>query len=168
LVPIFFVMMGFQVDLRSFRDPQVLILAAAITVAAIIGKQACSLGAIGRGIDRLSIGFGMIPRGEVGLIFAAIGQGLVSNGKPVIEPSVYSAVVVMVMVTTFVTPPLLNWSLQRQQELIPVALIEGHARETICAQRRLSSLVRSRNALTRGKSGQPATSCRKEVYFSIG
>lgn len=122
LVPIFFVMMGFQVDLRSFRDPHVLILAASITVAAIIGKLACSLGVLGRGVDRLSIGFGMIPRGEVGLIFAAIGQGLVSNGKPVIEPAVYSAVVVMVMFTTFITPPLLNWSLRRQERPIPVPI----------------------------------------------
>jgi Kef-type K+ transport system membrane component KefB len=117
LVPIFFVMMGFQVDLRSFKDPQVIVLAACITVAAIIGKQICSLGAFGVGIDRLSIGFGMIPRGEVGLIFAAIGQGLVSNGQPVIDASVYSAVVVMVMVTTFITPPLLNWSLQRNHKI---------------------------------------------------
>jgi Kef-type K+ transport system membrane component KefB len=115
LVPIFFVMMGFQVDLRSFRDVNVLVLAAGLTVGAIIGKQVCSLGAFGRGIDRLSIGFGMIPRGEVGLIFAAIGQGLMTNGKPVIEPAVYSAVVVMVMITTFITPPLLSWSLQRQK-----------------------------------------------------
>jgi Kef-type K+ transport system membrane component KefB len=113
LVPIFFVMMGFQVDLRSFRDPQVLVLAAGLTVAAIIGKQVCSLGVLGRDADRLSVGLGMIPRGEVGLIFAAIGQGLVANGQPVIEPAVYSAIVVMVMVTTLVTPPLLNWSLQR-------------------------------------------------------
>lgn len=120
LVPIFFVMMGFQVDLRSFLDPHVLILAAGITIAAIIGKSACSLGVLGKGIDRLSIGFGMIPRGEVGLIFAAIGQGLISNGKPVIEPAVYSAVVVMVMFTTFITPPLLNWSLQRKLVPIPV------------------------------------------------
>lgn len=118
LVPIFFVMMGFQVDLRSFRDPHVLLLATGVTIAAILGKQICSLGAFGRGIDRLSVGFGMIPRGEVGLIFAAIGQGLISDGKPVIEPAIYSAVVVMVMVTTFITPPLLNWSLQRQQKLI--------------------------------------------------
>jgi Kef-type K+ transport system membrane component KefB len=113
LVPIFFVMMGFQVDLRSFRDPQVLLLAAGITVAAILGKQACSLGVLGRDADRLSVGFGMIPRGEVGLIFAAIGQGLVSDGQPVIEPAVYSAIVVMVMVTTLATPPLLSWSLKR-------------------------------------------------------
>lgn len=113
LVPIFFVMMGFQVDLRSFRDPQVLLLAAGLTFVAILGKQVCSLGVIGKGIDRLSVGIGMIPRGEVGLIFAAIGQSLVSNGEPVIAPSVYSAIVVMVMVTTLVTPPLLSWSLRR-------------------------------------------------------
>ena len=112
LVPIFFVMMGFQVDLKSFLNPSVLLLAGGITIAAIIGKQACSLG-VGKGIDRLSVGFGMIPRGEVGLIFAAIGQSLRSGGEPVIDTSVYTAIVVMVMVTTLVTPPLLNWSLKK-------------------------------------------------------
>jgi Kef-type K+ transport system membrane component KefB len=122
LVPVFFVMMGFQVDLRSFQDPSVLLLAGGITVAAMLGKQACSLGVIGRGVDRLSVGIGMIPRGEVGLIFAAIGQGLVIAGKPLIGPSVYSAIVVMVMVTTLVTPPLLSWSLRRRQPFAPVAV----------------------------------------------
>lgn len=112
LVPIFFVMMGFQVDLRSFLNPSVLLLATGITIAAVIGKQACSLGVIGRGVDRLSVGIGMIPRGEVGLIFAAIGQQLVSDGKPVIHSAVYTAIVVMVMVTTLLTPPLLTWSLR--------------------------------------------------------
>ena len=113
LVPIFFVMMGFQVDLRSFRDVNVLMLAGAITVAAVLGKQLCSLGVLARGIDRLSVGIGMIPRGEVGLIFAAIGQELSTGGHAVISPAVYSAIVVMVMVTTLMTPPLLSWSLQR-------------------------------------------------------
>jgi Kef-type K+ transport system membrane component KefB len=112
-VPIFFVMMGFQVDLRSFRDPQVLLLAVGLTVAAVVGKQLCSLGVLDRRTDRLSVGLGMIPRGEVGLIFAAIGQGLVANGQPVIQAPVYSAIVVMVMVTTLITPPLLSWSLRR-------------------------------------------------------
>jgi Kef-type K+ transport system membrane component KefB len=113
LVPIFFVMMGFQVDLRSFLKPSVLLLAVGVTVAAIIGKQACSLGVVGRGMDRLSVGLGMIPRGEVGLIFAAIGQELVHEGEPVINAEIYTAIVVMVMVTTFITPPLLTWSLRR-------------------------------------------------------
>lgn len=113
-VPIFFVMMGFQVDLRSFLNPAALGLAAGITVAAIVAKQACSLGVLGRGLDRLSVGIGMIPRGEVGLIFAAIGQGLMTAGRPVIDAGVYTAIVVMVMVTTLVTPPLLGWSLHRR------------------------------------------------------
>lgn len=115
LVPIFFVMMGFQVDLRSFADVKVLGLAAAITVAAIIGKQVCYFGPLERGLDRMSIGIGMIPRGEVGLIFAAIGSRLTEpgGGAPIISQSLYTAIVVMVMVTTLVTPPLLNWSMTR-------------------------------------------------------
>ncbi len=114
LVPIFFVMMGFQVNLANLLDPSVLILAAGITVAAVIGKQACSLGVVGRGVDRLSVGIGMIPRGEVGLIFAAIGHRLVSDGKAVIDSTVYTAIIVMVMVTTLITPPLLSWSMRRK------------------------------------------------------
>ena len=117
LVPIFFVMMGFRVDLRSLADPNVLLLAVGLTVVAIIGKQFCSLGVITPGIDRLSVGIGMIPRGEVGLIFAAIGQSLISDGLPVITPAVYSAIVVMVMVTTFITPPALSWSIARHDRL---------------------------------------------------
>lgn len=113
LVPIFFVMMGMHVDLASFARMDVLSLALLITVAAVLGKQACALGAMGRGLDKMSIGIGMIPRGEVGLIFANIGLGLTIGGEPVIDSSVYSAIVVMVIVTTLVTPPMLKWSLAR-------------------------------------------------------
>jgi Kef-type K+ transport system membrane component KefB len=116
-VPIFFVMMGFQVDLRSFLDPSVLLLAGGITVAAIVGKQVCSLGVFERGLNRLSVGIGMIPRGEVGLIFAAIGARLMEGGEPVINSAVYTAIVVMVMVTTLITPPLLSWSLGRDRSV---------------------------------------------------
>ena len=113
LIPIFFVLMGLHTDLRAFAQPGVPLLAAAITAAAIIGKQACSLGVWDKEINRLAIGIGMIPRGEVGLIFANIGLGLVIAGQRVVSPSVYSAVVVMVIVTTLITPPLLKWSLAR-------------------------------------------------------
>ncbi|HEV8149938.1 MAG TPA: hypothetical protein VGP61_07105 [Gemmatimonadales bacterium] len=51
----------------------------------------------------------MIPRGEVGLIFAGIGLTLAVGGKPVVTPAIYSGVVIMVMVTTLLTPPLLKW-----------------------------------------------------------
>jgi Kef-type K+ transport system membrane component KefB len=113
LVPVFFVLMGMRTDLRSFAEPGVLGLAGALTVAAILGKQACSLGVIGKGVDRLTVGFGMIPRGEVGLIFANIGIGLTVGGERIVEPETFSAIVVMVIVTTLVTPPALKWRLGR-------------------------------------------------------
>ena len=114
VVPFFFVLMGMRTDLRAFADLSVLGLAAALSVAAIAGKQACSLAVIGRGLDRLSVGIGMVPRGEVGLIFANIGLSLTLAGEPVISPSIYSAVVAMVILTTMVTPPALTWSLSRR------------------------------------------------------
>ena len=113
LVPVFFVQMGSQVDLRSFLRPEVLSLAPILTLAAILGKQVCSLAVRDPGIDRLSIGIGMIPRGEVGLIFANVGRSLELHGKPVIDEGTFSAVVAMVIVTTMITPPVLRWSLQR-------------------------------------------------------
>jgi Kef-type K+ transport system membrane component KefB len=114
LVPIFFVLMGMRTDLRSFGQPEVLGLAGALTLVAILGKQACSLGVIGRDVDRLTVGIGMIPRGEVGLIFANIGLALTVAGHRIVDQATFSAVVVMVIVTTMVTPPALKWSLARR------------------------------------------------------
>ena len=118
LVPIFFVLMGMKVDLRLFTRVEILGLAAALTIAAIVGKQVCSLGVVERGVNRLAIGLGMIPRGEVGLIFAGIGATLMlpsANGvnEPVISPATFGAVVIMVIITTLITPPALKWSLGR-------------------------------------------------------
>ena len=118
LVPIFFVLMGMKVDLRFFARLDLLGFAIALTLAAIIGKQVCSLGVLEKGTNRLAIGLGMIPRGEVGLIFAGIGATLMlrnSLGVPqaVISSATFGAVVIMVIVTTLVTPPLLKWSLDR-------------------------------------------------------
>lgn len=113
MVPIFFVVMGMNVDLRSFADLNVLGLAALLTIAAIVGKQACAFGVLDKGTNRLAVGLGMIPRGEVGLIFAAIGLSLKVGSEHVVDSASYSALVVMVMVTTMVTPPLLKWGLSR-------------------------------------------------------
>jgi len=113
LVPVFFVLMGMRVELSAFAKLDVLGLAALLTLAAIVGKQACSLGAAGRQLDRLSIGIGMIPRGEVGLIFANIGLGLSVAGQRIVDEGIYSAVVIMVVVTTMSTPPALRWSFAR-------------------------------------------------------
>lgn len=115
LVPVFFVLMGMRTDLRAFGDLGVLGLAAALIAAAVLGKQACYFGVVGKGIDRLSVGIGMIPRGEVGLIFANIGASLTVRGEHIVDGATYSATVVMVIVTTMLTPPALKWSLQRKK-----------------------------------------------------
>ena len=120
LVPIFFVLMGLKVDLRLFTRVDILGLAAALTAAAIIGKQVCSIGVIERGLNRLTIGLGMIPRGEVGLIFAGIGATLMlpnASGvnEPVISSAIFGAVVIMVIITTLITPIALKWSLGRKR-----------------------------------------------------
>jgi Na+:H+ antiporter len=105
--PVFFVLMGMQVDLTTFGSPATVAMALALTVAAIGGKLVCGIPA-GAGVDRLSVGIGMMPRGEVGLIFASIGKGL-----GVVTEGLFSAVVIMVILTTLMAPPLLTWSLAR-------------------------------------------------------
>ena len=111
LVPIFFVRMGMLVDLTTFAQVEILGFAAVMTIVAILGKQACSLAIFDKTTNRIAIGLGMIPRGEVGLIFAGIGAKLMLDGHPVVTSSTYSAVVIMVIITTLVTPPLLKISL---------------------------------------------------------
>jgi Kef-type K+ transport system membrane component KefB len=121
LVPVFFVLMGLKVDLRAFARVEILGFAAVLTFVAILGKQVCSLGVVGRGVNRLAVGLGMIPRGEVGLIFAGIGATLWLPGAggarvPVIDAATFGAVVIMVLVTTLVTPPALKWAMKRKDE----------------------------------------------------
>jgi Na+:H+ antiporter len=121
LVPIFFVLMGLKVDLRLFTRVDILGFALVLTLVAILGKQVCSLGVVERGINRLAIGLGMIPRGEVGLIFAGIGASLMlpttdGTTEPVINSATFGAVVIMVIITTLVTPFALKWSLGRKHQ----------------------------------------------------
>ena len=119
LVPIFFVLMGLKVDLRLFTRLDILGFAGALTIAAIIGKQVCGLAVLERGVNRVAVGLGMIPRGEVGLIFAGIGATLMlpsATGEsiPVINSATFGAVVIMVIITTLVTPLSLKWSMGRK------------------------------------------------------
>ena len=120
LVPIFFVLMGLRVDLRAFGRVEVIAFAVVLTAAAVVGKLACSLGVGGRGTNRLAVGLGMIPRGEVSLIFAGMGATLAlpnggGAGATVVNPATFGAVVIMVVVTTLVTPPALKWALGRNE-----------------------------------------------------
>jgi len=102
VVPVFFVLMGLQVKLETFLNWHAIELAAILTVVAIIGKLVAGPAA-GRGVSWLSVGIGMLPRGEVGLIFASIGKAL-----GVVDDTVFSAIILMVVVTTLLTPPLLG------------------------------------------------------------
>jgi Kef-type K+ transport system membrane component KefB len=111
VVPVFFVLMGMQVKLETFLEGSVVWMAAGLTTAAIAGKLVSGL-ACPRTMDRLSVGVGMMPRGEVGLIFASIGKGL-----GVVDDALFSAVVIMVMLTTLLTPPLLKITLARSDRL---------------------------------------------------
>jgi Kef-type K+ transport system membrane component KefB len=103
-VPIFFVSVGAAVDIGTFVDPQVMIVGGALIAVAIIGKVLAGFAPIWYKGRKLVIGVGMIPRGEVGLIFAQMGltAGALTTG-------LFSAITMMVMVTTFMAPPLLKF-----------------------------------------------------------
>jgi Kef-type K+ transport system membrane component KefB/glycine cleavage system regulatory protein len=103
LVPVFFVSIGIDVDVKQLIDPKVLGLAAGLLVVAIVGKVAAALAAVGTTGDRWLIGLGMLPRGEVGLIFAGLGLR-----EGVLGEDLYAALLVVVLGTTLITPPLLR------------------------------------------------------------
>jgi len=107
-VPIFFVVTGMAVDLTTFANPNVVFTALGITVAAFAGKLIAGAFA-GKGVNKWIVGFGMVPRGEVGLIFATIGAGL-----GVVTGEVFSIIVIMVILTTLLTPPILTHLLKQQ------------------------------------------------------
>lgn len=114
VAPIFFVRTGMMVQLSGIGT-EPLVLALALTVVAVIGKLVAGLGVRGKTADRLTVGIGMVPRGEVGLIFANVGAGIRYENKPLIAAGVYAAIVLMVMASTVVTPP---WLAQRLQKVM--------------------------------------------------
>lgn len=107
LVPIFFVVTGMNVRLETLFNPTIVLTALGITVVAFLGKLVTGL--VAGKVNKSIVGWGMVPRGEVGLIFAAIGQQL-----GVISDDIFSVIVIMVILTTLVTPVVLTWLLRRQ------------------------------------------------------
>ncbi|MEB3313624.1 MAG: cation:proton antiporter [Cyanobacteriota bacterium] len=109
LVPIFFITVGARTDISVLNplDPNNragLIIAAFLVVVAIVGKLVTGLVIFGQpGINRLAVGIGMVPRGEVGLVFAGVGAA-----SGVLSESLDAAIIVMVIFTTFLAPPLLR------------------------------------------------------------
>jgi Na+:H+ antiporter len=105
VVPLFFVWMGIQVKLETMASKDVIIAGLALTLVAVVGKVAAGWGCPPT-MNRLAVGFGMMPRGEVGLIFAGIGKAV-----GVVNEGLFSAVVLLVMVTTVLAPVLLRATL---------------------------------------------------------
>ncbi|MEO5679562.1 MAG: cation:proton antiporter, partial [Acidimicrobiales bacterium] len=102
-IPVFFLQIGIDADLAAMAKPAVLGLAAALLAAAVVGKLAAVVGLMGSPGDRWLVGLGMLPRGEVGLIFAGIGLR-----EGVLGGNLYAALLLVVLATTLVTPPLLR------------------------------------------------------------
>ena len=107
-VPVFVVLTGMQIDLKTLADPAVLGVGAGVTVAAIAGKLVAGLAA--GSSNKWLVGWGMVPRGEVGLIFAMVGKQL-----GVMDEAMFSAIVLMVILTTLITPPVLTVLLKRSE-----------------------------------------------------
>ena len=96
------VLIGIQVKIETFLSMQVATIALGLLVAAVLGKLACGVG-VSKPANKLVVGIGMVPRGEVGLVFAAIGRTL-----GVIDDSIFAAIVIMVIVTSLLAPPWLK------------------------------------------------------------
>ncbi|MEZ4859822.1 MAG: cation:proton antiporter [Caldilineaceae bacterium] len=108
LIPIFFVLTGMNVHLDALFDPQIVVVALGITVVAFLGKAVAGL--VAGNVRKAIVGWGMVPRGEVGLIFAATGQrmGIVSN-------ELYGVIIIVVILSTLLTPPILTYVVRRYE-----------------------------------------------------
>lgn len=102
-VPVFFVYTGMQIDFGSLLQPKLYAVAIVIAIFAIAGKMLAGVAAKGSVREKLLVGVSMVPRGEVGLIFAATGKSL-----GVLSDELFSVIVIVVIITTFVAPPLMK------------------------------------------------------------
>lgn len=109
-VPLFFVLTGMQVDVAIILSPNVLGFGLLLSVLAIITKFVSGLGAR-KSTDRILIGMSMVPRGEVGIVFAIIGI----SSAAVLSEAQFAQIILMVVVTTFVAPIALSWHVRRKQ-----------------------------------------------------
>jgi len=101
--PIFFVLTGARVDIAALLLPSTLLLIVILTIAGIVGKYLCSY-VVGRGLNSPIIGWGMVPRGEVGLIFVAVGSDIKIHGVPFLGPEIQAGVLGAILLATIVGP----------------------------------------------------------------
>jgi Kef-type K+ transport system membrane component KefB len=107
-IPVFFLQIGIDAEIEAFFDPTVLSIGVALLAVGVAGKLVAAVGAAGSPGDKRLIGLGMIPRGEVGLIFATIGLR-----EAILDRDQYAALLLVVLATTLLAPPLLRWRLQQ-------------------------------------------------------
>ena len=117
LVPIFFVYTGSEVDITILASGKIFLYGLGISLLAFIGKYISALGAIGKGMNTSLIGIGMVPRGEVGLIFVAVAT---STFAEIIGPEIIASIVWMVINTTLIAPILLNRIIKKSSNNKPV------------------------------------------------
>lgn len=116
--PIFFIMVGAAVDVSVFNpfvkeNIPILLIALILFIVAVVGKLVSGFAVLQKGIKKSVVAVGMIPRGEVGLIFAQMG---LTYG--IFTSELFSAVTVMVMLTTFIAPPLLKIMFARGGDMV--------------------------------------------------
>ncbi|MBK8793309.1 MAG: cation:proton antiporter [Holophaga sp.] len=111
--PIFFVLMGAKVDVTALLEPRTLLLAALLALLGILGKFVAGYAA-GGNLRSAVIGWGMVPRGEVGLIFVATGSHLLINGAPLLNGHVQASIIGALLLTTIAGPVGLGWVLRRR------------------------------------------------------
>jgi len=99
-IPIFFVYTGLQIDFGSLLQPQLYVIAVVISLLAITAKFVSGVCAEGSWTEKALVGVSMVPRGEVGLIFAATGRSL-----GVLSDELFSVIILVVIITTFIAPP---------------------------------------------------------------
>jgi Kef-type K+ transport system membrane component KefB len=102
-VPVFFVYTGMLIDIESLLKPELYLTALIVSVVAILGKLVSGFAAAGTGTEKLLVGIAMVPRGEVGLIFAATGKGL-----GVLSDDLFSVIIITIVVSTLIAPPLVR------------------------------------------------------------
>lgn len=108
--PLFFVLMRIQVNLGSLASSTILFLGAILILCGLAGKLGCALGVMEGEVNKLAVAIGMITWGEVGLIFAGIAASLTMQGQPMLSEGMFSAIVLMVLVTTLIGPIGLRWA----------------------------------------------------------
>jgi Kef-type K+ transport system membrane component KefB len=119
-IPVFFLQIGINAEISAFADVAVLRDAAILLAVATVGKLLSPVGAFGAPGDKVLIGLGMLPRGEVGLIFATIG---LANG--VLEQELYASLLLVVLITTLATPTLLKWRYAKLRAATPLEDVDA-------------------------------------------